>query len=601
MKKKTTLRASHKRESLPSWDLASNFYESIDDPEIENDILSVKATVKELVKYEGQLAKLLPYEVALFVKMYDGVTGLVRKLINYANLLSDTNLDDSEIANFKVSISERLEEITEPVGFLLSELSRIPEEQQYELLFNPKLRRYGPWLERLFFSADVNDQAMYIFNKKSATEYQWSKLYNEACARMEFEYQGKIYNDAQIRALKKAATSKDEEEAINQVMCKAYKQNAYIFTNCLNAIMKNEDVDAKLFGYYNAESESFDSNMVSREDLLLLVSAVTDAFIPMSRRFYSLLDKMHASDKCNSAGNPVIIPDKKYTWTECKNIVLSAYEEFSQIYAELAKNVINNNLIDVGTKKGKKSGAYCVSYDSSPYILLNFTGDESDINTFAHELGHAVHDLLSATHGQLNDNTPISLAEVASEFAENLVYEKQLATAKNDIQRLHLLIAHTEDQIGTIHRQVAIYNFEKRVHAERQKGSLTTERLNRIWAEEYERYTGEKLEGDSQYNWMCISHLFNSPFYVYCYAFAGCLVNNLIKVWHDNELENIELCSFQSRFMEMLSNTGVEPYSDLLEAFELDVNDPQFWRVGLESIEKNVNEIERLAKKEGLI
>lgn len=74
-----------------------------------------------------------------------------------------------------------------------------------------------------------------------------------------------------------------------------------------------------------------------------------------------------------------------------------------------------------------------------------------------------------------------------------------------------------------------------------------------------------------------------------------------IKVWHDNELDNIELSDFQSRYLEMLSNTGVEPYRDLLEAFELDVDNPKFWRDGLEAVEKNIDEIEKLAKEEGLL
>lgn len=601
MKKNSKTEVSPKTRELPSWDLSSNFYTGIDDPKIENDILRVKATVMEISKYEGRIATLLPYEFALLVRLYDGLVETARKLTVFAKLMSDTHLNDPKISSFKVSLSERLDEIIDqPTQFLLTEMARIPQSQQYELLVSPKLRRYAPWLERVFFSSDVDDLAMYIFRKKSATEYQWSKLYDESCARMEFIYKGETYNEAQILALRRSVTNKEDEDAIEQVICNVYKQNAYVIAHCLNAIMKNEDVDAKLFGYYNAENESFASNMVLREDLLLLISAVTDAFIPMSRRFYALLSKLHQSPKCHSAGNPIIVPEKEYTWDECKKIVLNAYKAFSPLYAIYAESVIDNDLIDVGTKKGKKSGAYCIGGDA-PYIFLNFTGKEGDINTFAHELGHAVHHLLSSTQGYLNDNTPISLAEVASEFAENLVYEKQLAAAKTNTEKLHLLIERASDQIGSIHRQVAIYNFEKRVHAERQKGSVTVERLNHIWAEEYERYTGKKLEGDSQYIWMGIAHLFNSPFYVYCYAFAGCLANNLIKVWHDNELDNIELSDFQSRYLEMLSNTGVEPYRDLLEAFELDVDNPKFWRDGLEAVEKNIDEIEKLAKEEGLL
>lgn len=600
MKTKTQKKAGASREALPCWDLSRTFYTGCNDPEIQNDLLSIKATVKEIMKYEGQISELLPYEFALLIRLYDALCALIRKLSVYAHLLSDTNLDNQEITNFAVSISEKIDELVEPISFLTKEMRRISDYQKYELLVSPKLRRYVPWLERVFFSTDVDDTAMYIFNKKSATEGQWSKLYDETCSKMEFVYQGQTYNEAEIFALKNLAKTKEEEREIGEIINKVFKQNAHIFTNCLNAIMKNEDVDAKLFGYYNAENESFDGNMIPREDLLLLVSAVTDSFIPISRRFFALCNKLNCSDKCNPVGNPIKIPEKKYSWEECKKIVLSAYKEFSPLYEAYGKSIIDSGIIDVGTRKGKKDGAYCM-YGETPYILLNFTGSETDILTFAHELGHGIHHLLCSQQGYLNDATPISLAEVASEFAENIVFKKQISEAKNKSERLHLLVAYVSEQIKSIHAQIGYYNFEKRVHAERQKGSLTTERLNQIWAEEHERYTGEKLEGDNRYRWMRISHLFNSPFYVYCYAFAGVLVNNLIKVYEEDDLENLDLCDFPSRFMEMLSNTGVEPYRDLLEAFELDVDDPKFWRDGLKIIEDSINEIERLAKEEGLI
>ena len=600
MKTQKTKKAGASREVLPSWDLSRTFYTGYNDPEIQNDLLRVKATVKEIVKYEGQISELLPYEFALLIRLYDGLCELVRKLVVYSRLLSDTNMDNQEITNFAVSIAEKIDELVEPISFLTKEMRRISDYQKYELLVSPKLRRYVPWLERVFFSTDVDDTAMYIFNKKSATEGQWSKLYDETCSKMEFVYQGQTYNEAEIFALKARAKTKEEELEIGEIINKVFKQNAHIFTNCLNAIMKNEDIDAKLFGYYNAENESFDGNMIPREDLLLLVSAVTDSFIPMSRRFYALRNKLNSSEKCNPVGNPIKVPEKKYSWEECKKIVLSAYREFSPLYEAYGKSIIDAEIIDVGTRKGKKDGAYCMQGET-PYIFLNFTGSETDIRTFAHELGHGIHHLLCSQQGYLNDDTPISLAEVASEFAENIVFKKQISAAKNNTERLHLLVAHVSEQINSIHAQIGYYNFEKRVHAERQKGSLTTERLNQIWAEEHERYTGEKLEGDNRYRWMRISHLFNSPFYVYCYAFAGVLVNNLIKVYEEDDLENIDLCDFPSRFMEMLSNTGVEPYRDLLEAFELDVDDPKFWRDGLKPIEDSINEIERLAKEEGLI
>ena len=229
MKTKTNKKADASREVLPSWDLSHAFYAGHDDPQIQIDLLRIKATVKEIVKYEGQISELRPYEFALLVRLYDGLCDLVRKLLVYSHLLSDTNLDNQEITNFAVSISEKVDELIEPISFLTKEIRRISDDQKYELLLSPKLRRYVPWLERIFYAADVDDTAMYVFSKKSATEGQWSKLYNETCSKMEFVYKGQTYNAAEIFALKERAKTEEEEREINEIINQAFKQNAHIF------------------------------------------------------------------------------------------------------------------------------------------------------------------------------------------------------------------------------------------------------------------------------------------------------------------------------------------------------------------------------------
>ena len=227
-----------------------------------------------------------------------------------------------------------------------------------------------------------------------------------------------------------------------------------------------------------------------------------------------------------------------------------------------------------------------------------------DINTFAHELGHGVNHVYAAQQGILNDRTPISLAEVASEFAEFLLFRRMLSEAaskNNRKQMLYLMIDRMSTMIGTIHRQMALYHFEKRAHQERQDGELSTERLAEIWAEEYERYTGIKIEGDARNAWMYVTHLFESPFYVYCYAFAGFIVNNLVEVYTDDDLSHKEIFDFPRRFLQFLSNTGVEFYPDLLEPFEIDVNDPEFWKNGTKCMKEHLEFIEDEAKELGLI
>ncbi|MBQ7303687.1 MAG: hypothetical protein IJW75_02055 [Alphaproteobacteria bacterium] len=157
--------------------------------------------------------------------------------------------------------------------------------------------------------------------------------------------------------------------------------------------------------------------------------------------------------------------------------------------------------------------------------------------------------------------------------------------------------------ISAIHRQVSFYKFEERAHRERKKGEISTARLNQIWREEASRYFGFDIGEDAEYLWMHISHIFGMPYYVYSYAFAGLLVNNLIKAyenWNENSEFQIQE-NFDDLYLDMLSSTGVEDFKSLLEPFGIDANSPEFWANGIDVITQYIDEIETLAKKEGLL
>ena len=300
--------------------------------------------------------------------------------------------------------------------------------------------------------------------------------------------------------------------------------------------------------------------------------------------------------------NPIETEKNQISWLECVQQVLTAYANFSPSYALCAAEIINSNTIDAKPGKGKNSGAYCTR-GVVPYILMNFTGDPDDASTFSHELGHGVHHVLSAQVGTLNDSTPTALAEVASEFAEHLLFKQRLENAQSDKEKLSMLISYVQRMISSIHRQISFYKFEERTHRERKKGELSTARLNQIWREETSRYLGFDVGEDAECLWMGIPHIFGTPYYVYSYAFAGLVVNNLIKAYETWD-ENHEFGAherFDELYIDMLSNTGIEHFKSLLEPFGIDADSPDFWADGLSLITDYIEEIEKLAKKEGLL
>jgi oligoendopeptidase F len=64
--------------------------------------------------------------------------------------------------------------------------------------------------------------------------------------------------------------------------------------------------------------------------------------------------------------------------------------------------------------------------------MMNYHGKTRDVMTLAHELGHGVHQWLSRKQGCLMARTPLTLAETASVFGEQLTFRSLIAQEKDE-------------------------------------------------------------------------------------------------------------------------------------------------------------------------
>ncbi|MCZ6763875.1 MAG: M3 family metallopeptidase, partial [Alphaproteobacteria bacterium] len=144
--------------------------------------------------------------------------------------------------------------------------------------------------------------------------------------------------------------------------------------------------------------------------------------------------------------------------------------------------------------------------------------------------------------------------------------------------------------INTVIRQIAFYEFERRVHDERSGGELLPDRLGEIWLDVQRESLGPafSLADEYQFFWCYIPHFIHSPFYVYAYAFGDCLVNSLYALYEDSQV------GFAERYLEMLKSGGTLRHRELLAPFALDASDPAFWGEGLGVIERMIDELEGL-------
>ena len=271
---------------------------------------------------------------------------------------------------------------------------------------------------------------------------------------------------------------------------------------------------------------------------------------------------------------------------------MGAYRDFAPEMAEIAGRFFDRRWIDAPVRQGKASGAFAHPTVPSvhPYVLVNYMGKPRDVMTLAHELGHGVHQVLAGDQGALMASTPLTLAETASVFGEMLTFRRLLSETKDPRERKAMLAQKVEDMINTVVRQVAFYQFERRVHSARREGELTSAKLGEFWLEVQAESLGPavNLAGGYESFWAYIPHFVHSPFYVYAYAFGDCLVNSLYAVYQ-NAPEG-----FQDRYFDLLKAGGTKHHTELLAPFGLNASDPDFWARGLTMISDLIDEIEVL-------
>ena len=260
--------------------------------------------------------------------------------------------------------------------------------------------------------------------------------------------------------------------------------------------------------------------------------------------------------------------------------------------AEIARTFFDKNWIDAPVRPGKAPGAFAhpTVPSAHPYVLLNYMGKPRDVMTLAHELGHGVHQVLAAGQGALMAPTPLTLAETASVFGEMLTFRSLLDRTSDRRERKAMLAQKVEDMINTVVRQIAFYEFERKVHTERKNGELTSDKIGEFWLEVQAESLGPAIKLREGYEtfWTYIPHFIHSPFYVYAYAFGDCLVNSLYAAYQSGQ------AGFEEKYLDMLKAGGVKRHKELLAPFGLDASDPAFWDKGLGVISGFVDELEKL-------
>ncbi|MBD3328884.1 hypothetical protein GF357_00055 [Candidatus Dojkabacteria bacterium] len=586
--------------SMNKWNL-KEYYQSVKDKQIDEDFEIVKQQNEKFIKKWKNRKDYLenPEILKLALDEYEKLEsdyGVSGKPGYYLGLKSYLDQDDLETKAKLNSIHRQAIKLLNEIEFFELRLSKVSSTNQKIFLESNKLKDYKHFLENLFKNAKylLSEPEEKIMNIKSKTSHSnWVSMVSRFLSKEErkvLDEDGKvkIKNFGQIIGLMNSQQQKVRDSAA-QAFHKINTDYAEVAENELNSIFENKQNNDEIRGYDYPEQSRHLADDIETEIVNTMVSTVTDNF-QIPQNYYKAKAKLMGKRKLkyHERNVPYGKNEKKYSFKEAAELISDVFHGLDPEFGEIFEKLLNDSRIDVFPVKNKVSGAFCIhDIKTLPtHILLNYNKKLDDVKTLAHETGHAINnELMKKAQNSLNFSSPLSTAEVASTFFEDFVLEKLLESATKE-QKLVISLDKLNDDVSSIFRQVAAYNFEKELHKSfRNEGYLGKSFIGNIFQKHMSSYMGKYVSQDkgSENWWVYWSH-FRRFFYVYSYA-SGLLISKALQSMVRDDSDAIDLVK-----SVLAAGSSASP-KDTFSSIGIDISHKNFWKAGIDEVERRLNDL----------
>lgn len=575
------------------------FYKNQKDPQIEADIVSIEKACESFEKKYLNNNSYLSDTKSLLnaLKEYQKVLEIIgsSKPLAYFYLLKDVNTGNSQISASISKLSERITRATNKILFFTLSLGKIEKDFQNKIKSDANFLPFLYFLEQLWLQVkyQLSVEEEKIMNLKYLTSYElWVRQTEKILGEQKITFEKKEMSLSEAGSLVYKIPREKSLKLYNLIVLKR-KEIAHFIEPEINAIILDKKIDDELRGYNKPYSATVIGYQNTEREFELLKDTVTKYF-PIAQKFFKLKKNILGLEKLKFIDSrlPLYKTKKEYSFEDSVNFVHSAFSKVSDEYSNILKDFVSKGQIDVYPRKQKSAGGYCWSGYSQPtFILLNHTGSFNDVNTLAHEMGHAIHNEYSQNQNILYVGHTISVAEVASTLFENFAFEELFKTLPEK-DKLFALHDKIQDSLSTIFLQIACINFEIALHEKIGKeGTLSHEQIAKLYSEKFKEYLGKDFDIKDDDGYLFVNHM-HLRWYFYNYSYAyGELVSRVLyqKYKEDN--------TFIEKINEFLSAGESMSPENIFKSIGIDVSHPDFFEGGLKSIEKEIDEFEKLLKQ----
>lgn len=585
-----------------TWDLTRIFK---NDQEWEKEFAKIQQEIAELTTLKGKLSTSGTDLYENFSKILK-VSREIEKVYVYSTLSSDQDTNNSHYLGFVARVQSLYNDFSAATAFVDPEILDIPEKtiEQFKK-DEPRLAEFAHRLDTLnqkrkhTLSSDQEKIIAAASDALNTSENTYNILTN---SDMEYGYvededgNTEQLSDGLYSNLIQSQNREVRKQAFD-TMFATYGQFENSLASTLSGVVKAHNYNAKMHKYHSAREASLNENGVPTVVYDTLLAEV-NKHINLLHRYVVLRKKLLKINDLQMYDMYVPLtgqPSDHYDINKAKKIALEALKPLGEDYLKVVKHIFNDRVIDVVETKNKATGAYSGgSYDTDPYILLNWEGNLDSLYTLVHETGHSVHSWYT-NHSQkyIYSNYPIFVAEIASTTNENILTEYFLKNITDPKTRAFILNYYLDSFKGTLFRQTQFAEFEQFIHESDAKGEpLTAEILNQFYGDLNQRYYGSNVTPGGQIakEWSRIPHFYYN-FYVYQYATgfaaATALSNNVVH-GDKKQLED---------YLNFLRSGSSDYPTEIMKKAGVDMTKADYLENAFATFEKRLNEFESLIGK----
>lgn len=556
----------------------------------------------EIAAFKGKLGN----GPSVLKKFFETTLNLERQLSKfhtYAHMRYDEDLAHEQHKKANTIILTLYHDFGQEVSWVEPEILALSDETIQKYLQSEELREYRFYLEKIVrmkpytLSSDKEELLAMSGRALNSSSNAFSAFNN---ADLKFPpAMDKEGNLKEVTHGKYSLYLKEKDRELRKTAFVSMHKTFAGFENTVcelfNGQMQKHVFNVRARGYNSCLEAALFPNQIEPSVYKNLISTVREN-LPSLHRYMALRKKLLKIDELHMYDLYVPVVDEvelNYNYETAESMVVDSVAPLGEEYQKILDNGLKNDRwVDRYENQRKRSGAYSTgSYDTMPYILMNFHGTFRDLSTLAHEAGHSMHSYYSHKNQPYQySHYPIFLAEVASTFNEELMFHYLMQQDLSDQERAYLINQKIEDIRATFYRQTMFAEFELATHqfAERDI-PLTPGLLKEQFRQLNIDYFGPEVVIDKEIDieWARIPHFYYN-FYVYQYATGISAAHSLFeKVMKEGE-------AARDKYLKFLSSGSHKYPLDLLAEAGVNMREKQPIEATIQQFDRLVDELSKL-------